>query len=219
MGWRWKPPLLSHRPAPAWMYEGGPRSSDWPRADRRGRETRGWSRSFPALLDVGLNELLGVLLQHGVDLVEDLVHLLLQLLGLLGGLGLTRITARASSTLLLGAPLFPFLWHDALLLMAGVRLAIVGRACRRLGEGEAKGNLERLASALDGGDERRGVLGGLEERFDVLAGASERLASGDPLQDVSSGVEDDGVSGGCIVARSSSASAVSRSTFPLSTSR
>src|SRR6266508_3285430 len=93
MGWRWKPPLLSHRSAPAWMYEGGPRSSDWPRADRRGRETRGWSRSLPALLDVGLHELLGVLLQHGIDLVEDLVHLLLQLLALRGGVDLSGLAA------------------------------------------------------------------------------------------------------------------------------
>src|SRR6266542_2521421 len=100
MGWRWKPPLLSHRPAPAWMYEGGPRSSDWPRADRRGRETRGWSRSFPALLDVGLDELLGVLLQHGVDLVEDVVHLLLELLALGGGFGLPGLAALAPALLL-----------------------------------------------------------------------------------------------------------------------
>src|SRR6266508_769914 len=111
---RWEPIRGSLRPPPAWMREPGRRSSGWPRGDTRDPGIRGLDPSFPALLHIAFHELLGVLLQHGVDFVEDLVHLLLQLLGLLGGIGLTRITARASSTLLLGAPLFPFLWHDAL---------------------------------------------------------------------------------------------------------
>src|SRR5437763_17219637 len=64
------------------------------------------SPSLSALLHVGLDELLGVLLEHRVDLVEDLVHLLLELLALGGRLGLFGVGALLGR-LLLG--LLPFL--------------------------------------------------------------------------------------------------------------
>src|SRR5438309_3947424 len=74
----------------------------------------GWSPSLPALLDVALDELLGVLLQHGVDLVEDVVHLLLELLALGGGLRLFGVRALLGLTLL-GLLPFLLLWHFPLL--------------------------------------------------------------------------------------------------------
>src|SRR5262249_37512225 len=85
-------------------------------------------RSLPALLDVGLYELLGVLLQHGVDLVEDLVHLLLELLALVGGLGLARLTL-ATAALLLGPLLLLLLRQRTSLLRMVIETGlIVGRA-------------------------------------------------------------------------------------------
>src|SRR6266542_5986217 len=193
MGWRWKPPLLSHRPAPAWMYEGGPRSSDWPRADRRGRETRGWSRSFPALLDVGLDELLGVLLQHGVDLVEDVVHLLLQGLTLAGGLDLAGIVAVSRPAVaLLGLALFLLLRHTCSFphpyepnphSTGEVRCHREGTALPRLSP-------LRSRSALEQADQRRSVGRFGEELLDVRPSPPEGFAHRHALERVVAGVED-----------------------------
>src|SRR5712691_8997617 len=99
---------------PSRVAPGGadPRSSGSPRtkAPRRAGPT---GRSLPALLDVALDELLGVLLEHGVDLIEDVVHLFLQVGGLgrvahLAGVGVCLTCAAA---LALGAFLLLLLRH------------------------------------------------------------------------------------------------------------
>src|SRR4029078_9793089 len=74
------------------------------------RAAIGAGRSLAALLDVGLDELLGVLLEHRVDLVEDLVHLVLQL----GSRGRARHLAGV-----IAVGLGPALLLDALLLGHG----------------------------------------------------------------------------------------------------
>src|SRR5690349_21074841 len=93
--------------------EGRPGSSRWIRGSLPGspagsRNPRSRS-SLPALLHVGLDELLGILLEHGVDLVDDLVHLVLEILALRAGFGLFGCLTRVLT--LLDAPLLLLLWH------------------------------------------------------------------------------------------------------------
>src|SRR5439155_4767933 len=92
------------------------RSWDWRRSDPRAPVGPPGGRSLPALLHVGLHELLGVLLQDLVDLVQDLVHLLLQLLALGGRLTLPGLSGSLATTLLLGALLLLLLRHRVTLL-------------------------------------------------------------------------------------------------------
>src|SRR5947207_15328956 len=71
-------------------------------------------RSLTALLEVGLDELLGVLLQDGIDLVDDLVHLVLEVLALRAGVGLFGLLACLFA--LLDPALLLLLWHSGQLL-------------------------------------------------------------------------------------------------------
>src|ERR687895_1168181 len=71
------------------------------------RRTGADRRSLAALLDVGLDELLGVLLQDLIDLIEDVVHLLLQLLALGGRGGLPGLFPTVGLPLDLLLLLFP----------------------------------------------------------------------------------------------------------------
>src|SRR5262245_22824244 len=88
------------------------RSSGSRRSDRpRVRAGTADPRSFAALLDVRLDELLGVLLEDGVDLVQDLVHFLLELLALGGGGHLAGPVVRAAARTLLGLLLLLLLRH------------------------------------------------------------------------------------------------------------
>src|SRR5215207_383433 len=86
----------------------GSRRSDRPRA----RAGTADPRSFAALLDVRLDELLGVLLEDRVDLVQDVVHLLLELLALGGGGHLAGLVVRAAAGTLLGFFLLLLLRHS-----------------------------------------------------------------------------------------------------------
>src|SRR5262249_55723696 len=104
-------PQASPPTAPPTWRERGRRSWGSLRADRSGRGTRREGRSLAALLDVGLHELLGVLLQHGVDLVQDLVHLVGELLALVGRLGARGLRRRSVLSSALGSLLFLLLRH------------------------------------------------------------------------------------------------------------
>src|SRR5262245_8382745 len=99
----------------------GRRSSGSRRSGRPGlRAGTADPRSFAALLDVRLDELLGVLLQHGVDLVEDVVHLLLELLALGGRGRLAGVVVGPAARTLLGLLLLLLLRHRRLLPLGGV---------------------------------------------------------------------------------------------------
>src|SRR4029077_17415961 len=88
------------------------RSSGSRRSDRpRVREGSADPRSFAALLDVRLDELLGVLLQDRVDLVQDVVHLFLELLALGSGGHLAGLVILAAAGTLLGLLLLLLLRH------------------------------------------------------------------------------------------------------------
>src|SRR4029079_3873210 len=151
-------------------------------ADRRNSGSRrttaptpaaGSAPSLAALLHVALHELLGVLFQHGVDLVQDVVHLVLELGGLRGRRGLPGIGVRAVIARATALALRPSL----LLLFRHRRLLVRGRSY-------PTGGSPRNRSGAQASYQRGGVLGPEQQVLDVLLGSPEGLAHRYALQGI-----------------------------------
>src|SRR3984957_16951941 len=169
-----------------------------PKANPPATRPTGRVRLLAALLDVGADELLGVLLEHFVDLIEDRVHvvgeLLVPLLDLFGRRRLVLFGLVGAPRRLPLAPLV-IRRHLRYLLRRGACPSTVLTLSSPAGVPPNPAHLhwnevatrpahDPLLLLGKGGDQLGGGLAAVEQAADVRLGAAQGLERGDPLERV-----------------------------------